>query len=418
MGIEPARKLFSSGIRTIMTSFQPKEASLSLCDIATVHTAFERSSAKSSAAEDLPYASDSYLSRLGVLYLDDPSNTRPWNITWAAVTVFSTVVVGLIDGWTWRVLSWSLETLTIGQGLPMVLSKLKPRIPRPFYSLAATVLYLGAPVGLSFGVMSPFLYQIEQSAAVAGYYGLAIGVAAVIYYSAVLALFAYAVRLMICISRFLCSRPRTAAEKRNQIEALMQQHGFDDALSQIGDHDEKDRLRDWLKLLEEHHPRLLLRILRSEKETRKLMRHKDPIFRIAAIHAGNAVWRLQDTTFLQLCRNVALHDPHYGPRRSAIGALSAAYVRSPDSDIMHVLITIATDSSSEATLRNQAYLVILASVSHSATAADRYAQLNTLQAAFADTVVFNGEDEQLLEIDCEIIKRAGGAKALSVRMGT
>jgi hypothetical protein len=66
--------------------------------MATVRTAFERSSAKSSAAEELPYASDSYLSRLGVLYLEDPPNTRPWNITWAVVTVFSTVVVGLIDG--------------------------------------------------------------------------------------------------------------------------------------------------------------------------------------------------------------------------------------------------------------------------------------------------------------------------------
>jgi hypothetical protein len=41
-----------------------------------------------------------------------------------------------------------------------------------------------------------------------------------------------------------------------------------------------------------------------------------------------------------------------------------------------------------------------------------------LQVAFADKVVLNSEDEQLLEIDCEIIKRARGAKELSDRMGT
>jgi len=381
----------------------------------TVDTASQPNGAKPMAAnEDLPYVSDSYLSRLGDLYFKDPSATRPWSITWAVVTVFSTVVVGLIDGWTWRVLWWSAEMVTIGQGLPMILVKLKPRIPHLNYNLAATVLYIGAPLGLCFGVMSPFLYKLNQPATVTGYYGLALGVAAVIYYSAVLVLFAFAVRLMICISRFICGWPQTAAETSSQITKLMQQHGFDGVPSQICDHDEKDRLHSWLKIIQEDHPRFLLKILRSEEETRKLMRHKNPYFRVAAIHVGNAVWRLQDTKFIQFCCNAALHDPHFGPRRSAIAALSAAYLRSPNSDIMRVFATIVSDSNSEATLRNQAYLLILASGSPSSTAADRHAQLSSLLAAFADTVVLDGEDEQLLEMDWELIKRAGGADSLPI----
>lgn len=329
------------------------------------------------------------LSVTAELYRHAPTSARPWSITWAIVTVFSTTVVGLIDGWTLRVLWWAAETIGIGQGLPLLLLRLKPRIGQPFYRFTAIVLYVGAPLGICAGVSSPFLFGVNQPATVSGYYGLAVGVAAVACYITAISMLLNGLYPLARILRRCRSGTTWMDTDRQTVAKALQEN----LLHYLGE------------TLWESERTLLPKFKESAGETVRLMKHADPNVRSYAVIAGYVYWQLEaDPQFVQACCDIAVRDPHPRPRAAAV--LLLELVRSPTRDVLLALVTVVKDPRNPPGLRNQAYCIILTRrLAFSGTSDERSYVAKIQEKRRERQTLPAGEPEPLLEFDYGLIER-------------
>lgn len=112
-------------------------------------------------------------------YLITGDRYRRWNLVWMAVAAYSTLTVGLQDGWILSTLIWVLEMLAIGTAVPWMMARLGRVFPKRICAVLDAGLVIGVPVGVCVGVVSPIIFQYHSSAAAAGRIGLVVGLVSV-----------------------------------------------------------------------------------------------------------------------------------------------------------------------------------------------------------------------------------------------
>lgn len=102
-------------------------------------------------------------------------SVKAWKYVWAVTTIFTTVVVGLQDGWPWPAYLWLVEIVLVSQTLCWTLRFVSRLQLRELQAAVTVIFFIAAPLGVSAGVILPVFFGINVSAAASGRNGLAIG---------------------------------------------------------------------------------------------------------------------------------------------------------------------------------------------------------------------------------------------------